>query len=548
MVVQGVLWYSDTFTNGINTLYSRRSMPPHLIVWPTILSLFGALAIPRMGPWLPQRRYALVVLLFAVVLFVFALLIAATTPSEWVSEMWGANVTSVVPLRYRIDDLGRAFLILSGLVGLGALVGSLDEAEPLASREYQASLIGVMGGLFALSFADTLIGWMGAILVVDTALLYGLGMVGRPRWLGTLFPQVLFSDLLILVALILQWQEGLGVASTSSWLSLALLGAVIFRMAPLPFSLFVLADEPLPQRVMVMMPLVTVGIGGLWLARLPQFMGEQALAAPEALAVFAAVGVALAGWVAWRLRQPSQRMMMLTASQAAWVLWAWAWGYQGEAVAAAWAGSLALGALAFHGGRLDARHYGQLPSAVAVLMLLGGPLSAAWPVLSRVSGSAWQRGEQGLLALGIIGLMTTVVAYGHWLIPEQVEPTHPSRWVGGGILVLLSIPLVAALWGIRPPLPHQAISASWAEQWSLPVLGWAGGLWLWQIRERLAPLRALLDSSARLLSFGWLWRGLNRLSQLLIGAVRSVMLLLEGENYGWLVLFLLLALILLLPR
>ncbi|MGH2545007.1 MAG: hypothetical protein ACRDIB_19615, partial [Ardenticatenaceae bacterium] len=390
-------------------------------------------------------------------------------------------------IMFQVEPLGAAFLLLIGLVGIGTFVGSLDEQETVVNEEYQAGLLTLLGGLAALALADSLLTLLLAALLVDIGLILGMGLSGRPRWLLVTLIHALVAQGLTLTAMLLLWRESgaATLAGASDPVINMLVFAAVARMAPLPLSLFPIAFESLPQRVRALLPLATVGAGSLWLGRVAQAAGPDGLPDLDKLAGVAAVGVALAGWVAWRQREPTVRLMMLSAAQAAWVIWAFVWGLPAVAVATAWGGVLALAALAIHGGRLDFRHGAQLPGLVACLMLAGLPGSALWRAATLLGGQAWQRELHSWLALGAIGMMTTIACLVEWMMPEEYEPHQHSRWTGAILLSALSVPFIGVLWGIRvPALPGgvgalEGSTGPLVAQVALPVLGWAGGLLLW---------------------------------------------------------------------
>lgn len=530
-------------------------MSSQLILWPVLAYLGASLLVPRLRGWMSEQTYRFLILLSSVLAFLLTLLAihkggAASTP--WVLADWEALAGPSGALSFRVDPFAASFLLLTGLVALGVLVGSLDEQEVVASDDYQAGLLSLFAGLSALALADNLLTLLVANLLVDAALIFGIGLTGRPRWLLVAFLHALAAQGAALAALLLLWRDSgsLDLAGASAPAVLLLVAVAVLRMAPLPFSLFPVAFEALPQRVMALLPLVTLGAGSVWLGRVAQAVAVSQMPELGGLAGMAALGVALAGWVAWRREEPTVRLIMLGAVQAAWSLWAFAWGLPAAAVAVAWGGALALAALAIHGGRLDFRHGAQLLGLIAALVLVGFPGSALWGVATALSGQALVRDESWLLALGVIGIMTNTAALTHWLIPDTTEPYRRARWPGAILLSLLSVPVLALLWGIRVPAWEQLPlpAAPLVAQLALLVIGWSGGLLLWRDRQRFHSLQPLLDSAGALFSFAWLWRIVGWLGWLLLSGVRGMMLVLEGENYGWLLLFLFLTFIFLLPR
>ncbi|HBY96628.1 MAG TPA: hypothetical protein DEP84_22235, partial [Chloroflexi bacterium] len=67
-------------------------------------------------------------------------------------------------------------------------------------------------------------------------------------------------------------------------------------------------------------------------------------------------------------------------------------------------------------------------------------------------------------------------------------------------------------------------------------------LFVWRIRLVLRPVRGVLDAVAGFASSGWFWRLGARATTVLASGVRGAMRVVEGENYGWLLFFVFLAL------
>lgn len=538
-------------------------MSPQLLLWPIIIYLGAALVIPRLRPWIGEGGRTVGLLLGSVLAFVVALLVVGgmDEPLRWTLSRWGDTVGQGHGIQVQADALASGLILLAGLLGMGALVGSLDEPEDVSSHDYQGGLLVILASVMAFALADNLLTFLVAGLMLDAGLIYGVGLTGRPRWFLVLILHSLVAQSILLGATLLLWRDTgattlAGADSSVLWLVVA---SAIARLAPLPFSLLPVAFERLPQRVLALIPLFTMGVGSLLLGRVMQ-AAEGALDL-SALAPLAALGVGLAGWVAWRRTDSSVRLLMLGAGQAAWCLWAFAWGQPTLAVATAWSGILALGALAVQGGHMTFRHGTQLPALVAALMLVGVPGSALWRTATSLSGEAWRREVLGdalplgdaahwLVVIAAIGTMGAVAALLHWLGGTDDEAHQPSRWTGVGLLAALSVPFIGTLFGLRvPTLPGTTLPASpLAAQLALLIIGWAGGFWLWRVRRALYSLHPLLDDASGLFSFVWLWRIIGRVGWLLLSGLRGMMLVLEGENYGWLLLFLFVTLVFLVQQ
>jgi hypothetical protein len=143
--------------------------------------------------------------------------------------------------------------------------------------------------------------------------------------------------------------------------------------------------------------------------------------------------------------------------------------------------------------------------------------------------------------------MASVTAIICWLVDGTEEGWQRPGWTAALVLAGVSIPIVGSLWGLRPPpLPGVEVAAPLPAQLAIPILGWSGGLWLWQAREMLQPMRSFLYTTGNLFSFVWLWRFVGRTGWLTLRGLRGMVLVLEGENYGWLLLFLFITMIFLL--
>lgn len=539
-------------------------MSPYTLLAPVLIYLCGAMIILRLHTFLREGARTLAVLLVSVLAFLTALwLLTETNQSlEWSFLNWSSfELGGAVQLE--LDMLGGSFLLLSTLLGMIVLMGSLDEQTEVLSHNYQTGLLLMLASLAAFGLANNLMSMLLAGLLLDAGMLTGVGLTGRPRWFLVLVIQSLMAQGLLMMATLILWNEtGTTILSqANTQVIFLLIASAAIRMGILPFSLIPIAFETLPRRVLALLPLSTLGVGSILLGRLALNLNQ--LPDLSGIAVIGGLAIGLGGWLAWWRDEFSIRLMMLTAVQGGWVLWAFAWGLPAAALTTAWSSVIALAALAIHGGRLELRHHAQLPAFVAGLMLLGIPSSAQWTVVTRLSGEAWLRDvsrltdgtdldiilnslrqpASWLLVITAIGIMGVTVTLINWFIVPEKEvdkSDQPSRAVAVSLLAALSIPFVSQLFGIEvPSLPELTWPGSpLTAQMSTLVIGMAGGLWLWRIQPTLRSLHPILDTASTFFSFVWLWRFVGRMGWLLLSTLRGMMLVLEGENYGWLLLFL----------
>ena len=537
-------------------------MLPYFLLLPVLIYLAAALIIPRLRFLLNEDGRSLAILLSGVLAFIAALFLIhkADMVLPWTLASWDGTVGLGDTIQFRLDLFGGSFLLLATLVGVGILVGSLDEKVDVLHHDYQAGLLIVLAGVVGYALADNLLTMLLMGLLLDAGLLYAIGLAGRPRWLLVLVIHSLMAQGLMIVTALLLWQESHAtvLAAASEPVVLLLIASAMIRMGILPFSLIPIAFEPLPQRILALLPLSTLGMGSVLLGRLA--LGGL-IPDSSFLGLLSALGIGVAGWLAWWREESSVRLMMLSAVQAGWLLWAFSWGLSTVAIATAWSGLLGLTALAIHGGQVDWHDRTQIPGVVAALILVGVPGSGLWQSATLLSGEAWLREARGstegslldlflqsvgnpsnwILVLAAIGVMGTTAALMDWIIVEMEEdqPRQRSRWVGAGLLVVVSVPFISPLFGLQvPSLPEATLAATpLVAQLSLLIIGWAGGLWLWRMRPELRSFYPLFDNISTIFSLVWLWRIIGRVGWLLLRGYRGMMLVLEGENYGWLLLF-----------
>nr|MBA3531091.1 hypothetical protein [Ardenticatenales bacterium] len=273
-------------------------MPSHIILWPIFVYVGAALFIPRLRPWLGRPARTLGILLSGVVAFLASLLLVqqtGATPLQWTLSTWRGLAGVGHGIQFQVDTLGSAFVLLVGLTGLGVLVGSLDEPELGTSEDYQAGILALLGALVMLGLAGNLLTLLLAEFMLEAAIIFAVGLAGQPRWFLVTVMHTVISQGLLLGATLLLWKEtgNTALAGASEQVLLFLIFAAITRMAPLPFSLFPIAFEHLPQRVLGILPLSTLAVGGLLLGRIAQNVTLEALPPLDGLASLGALGIAL---------------------------------------------------------------------------------------------------------------------------------------------------------------------------------------------------------------------------------------------------------------
>jgi formate hydrogenlyase subunit 3/multisubunit Na+/H+ antiporter MnhD subunit len=333
----------------------------HSLLLPAILYGGGALLLYLMRPFTGEKTRRITGLLVTVAAFLTVIWLLPTgdiLPERWTFSNWGDPEGVGRGLEFRLDTLSATYLLLTAVVGMAVFAGSLDVTDDADTPDYQPGLLALLAGLSIISLTDNLRSWLMAGLILDIGLLFSVGFAGRARWFLVLVLHSLVSQGALIFATLALARVGDTTAldPTNQEAIRWTLVAAVARLAPLPFCLFPIAFEKIPQRVLGILPLATLGIGSLLLARVTQVVEFGPGADYAGLGTIAALGVGLAGWVAWRRDEPSVRLMMITAVQSAWVLWAFSWGATDVAIRTAIFGVLALSALAVHGGRVDFRH------------------------------------------------------------------------------------------------------------------------------------------------------------------------------------------------
>ncbi|HYN87813.1 MAG TPA: hypothetical protein VER55_04760, partial [Ardenticatenaceae bacterium] len=324
-----------------------------------------------------------------------------------------------------------------------------------------------------------------------------------------------------------------------------LAGAFTVRLALFPFHLWAAPLPGLAARGVVLVPLATLLAGGVWLCRGALLWGSEI--APPGLALPAAFALALLGFLAWRHKDSATKVATLAAWHGGWVVWAVAYGRPDLGLLLIACGILGLAALALHGGTVAPGESGWLPALLSAAAVVGLPGSALFTAGSWLFGQALYRRAPIVALLAALGVSAVSVALVELLSRSESRDRQPSRTIGLMLLGLAAWPLVAGRLGLVPELPPASAGRFDAD---LPLavrvgpllLGWAAAILLWQVRAGLRPAQAALDAAAALFSLTWLGQLGGRLLEVAASGLRGAMRVVEGENYGWLVFFLVLTL------
>ena len=530
---------------------------------PIVLSallLFGAVAIPRIPrlDW-PQRQ---VLTLWLAVLGLLSTAAFASSPtfarvvSSWQQFTGPAHVLSL-----ETSTDGVRLGMLAFLTVVGVLVAGLDENWEAPSREYITVLPAVATALLLLGLSGNLLTLLFAWTLLDLLALLVLGFPGRSNWVlmaGILQGGGLF---LVMVAALRTWVSSATLAffaATTDSLTLhLLLAAFAVRMSLYPLHLFAWPHQRVPPHTRAVLPLLTLAAGGFWWL---VFGTPDTLLYARLVSVLLGIGLIASGVLFWRARRPALRTAALTTWLGGMLTLAFLFNTPTLAQAILWNGSFAVSVVAFHGGRRPWRAPSSLALAIALLSLSGLP-GGALGESGRLLATLLTTGHDWLataLVVGMSAMFAGILTLARAIQPTSAEEsnnenaiadeTQPAvfdrAWLGLGILAPASWPFVGRLLGIAP-----VEMATTAFPWGIHIAGaglaWLAALLFVRLEMSVIGLTAWLNALAAILSARWLWQGVGSLAVLLMRGTRGVLRVLEGENYGWLLLFLVIILILL---
>lgn len=471
-------------------------------------------------------------------------------PASWTLSTWfGAGTGEELRLAAGAETGALALLVT--FVTLALCLGSLDEPrDGSRADDDSASLLVAGAALVAVLLAANFLTLLYAFVFLDLALLYAFGLFGRGRWPLAAMVLGAAANVCLFAATLVVWRQAGSialVAATGQPVVLRLLvAAFALRLGVFPFHFWTSSSTvPQPHRLVALVPLATLVGGGVWLARGAQLWGPALL--PARVAPLAAVALALLGLLAWRRTEIATRLAALAAWYGAWLVWAVAYGRPDLGLLLVAAGTLSLAALALYSGEAGLREGPHLFGLIAAAAAVGLPGSALFTAGNWLVGQALYRGEPLVALVAVLGLAGATAGVLDLLTNEPSATRRPSRWAGVLLLSLAVWPAIGHLSGLWPrpaPVTVERFDATLplAVRLGPLLLGWLAGLFVWRIRLVLRPVRGVLDAVAGFASLGWFWRLGARATTVLASGVRGAMRVVEGENYGWLLFFVFLAL------
>ncbi|MDQ7030933.1 MAG: hypothetical protein Q9O62_14755 [Ardenticatenia bacterium] len=512
-----------------------------------LVLLGGSLLIPRTRPWVSRPARSVLTLVLMGVAFFLGLLALSEVPLVISLSHWEDFTGTDEAIVFHFTELTGRWMLLVLYAGLAVTLAALDEPWEGPTDEYVSVLAGVSAALMVFSMAGNFTTWLAAWALLDLFWLFAVGLPGRSRWpwaLGVLQGIGMFA---LLGATLLVWRMFRVVSFTLESMPLLAVvfisAALIVRTAPYPLHLPALAHNEVPSRIRAFFPLVSVAASGFWLIFWMSKWGTAWLTV--AWEPVLAVLLVATGFLAWRRPRATQRVIFLNTWLVLLVLWALWTGHPGRAGQIIWGGALSLAALALHGGEGERLEVATLPTLLAAFVFLGIPGSGL-AVVGELIAEAVADGRVGLGVAGILGLMGITAAIIHQMAEPKPSQAQPSRWAG---ITLLAVgawpPFGRTLWLVPPFVEQSPPAVPWTWWMGMLVFGWAGGLLLWRLRRVWARYPSVMRGGVMLLGLEWAWDGVGHAGRWLAVFVRGAVRIVEGENYGWLLLFLFIAFVLL---
>jgi formate hydrogenlyase subunit 3/multisubunit Na+/H+ antiporter MnhD subunit len=532
---------------------------------PIVILLAGVAVLLLFGLPLRLRASGPVAALFALAATAALFALRGQLPVMITLSEWRPATLLSSPLTFYMDGLGWVFALALLLLTAAALLTGLSRAGGHRAQMRAVMLLMAAAALAAL-FSGTLLTLCLAWTAFDLLyLMITLSSVEREHaGEHAIFTAMLNGAATLMlwaVALIIQVEGGtqyLHLASFTPAQTTLLVVAAVFRLGLYPLHLWLPSELELRPGLSALLHIVPATLGITLLARLA-LVGDSVAGLGGQLTIAGGAALAVGAILAWGQDDYRHTLSFVLLIEAGVTVLAGIWsGVNATLLLVSEGLVLILGVgLLFLGRAYDARRpWLSLPSAIAVLALLGAPATLGFVTRALLFGGYVAAGQWTLLVLSAVVQAILLDALVRAVARSAME--DPPQ---GGVLVaatvvgelLLAVPLV--LLGAlpdqlarfldletQPTLANLLAETPWPV-WSALVLAVLGGVLVFRYDRGLRSVRGTARPwLTALLSLRWLYRLLLQLFGALTVLVRAVAGLLEGEGaWLWTVIVLLLA-------
>jgi len=542
---------------------------PHL---PVILFLGGALILIIGGATIPVRVKNAAILLIFVAVGVVLFLMRSQLPMDVVFSDWVTSLTLLGSLIYRIDAFNWSFALLL-LVLLAALAWDLSTGNrPREDWRLMPALFFASSAAFSLLFSGNLLTLMFSWSLLTTAV-FAFMVSGRGS-VRTVTYLLVFWSLGIVLLTWATWSIGRG--DGGRWTALAYsptAARAIFvlawiSLAALPVHLWLASVEERPDILLPFLHAIPSLIGLYLLMRLA--ISQTVLPERELWIGVGAVSLLLAGELAWSRQDRLKTLSYIAIAQSGGVMLSLAISLpQATGLIFNWSlflpfAMLVLFLIPARAGSADPAWLDWLFMAVTGLAgacLIGLPPTAGFAVWSQLNEAALSSTDLvvNMLLLALVFVAATLIAaafFRIWLSPAAVILSSseespgltedvPSRrgWSRGVVGLLLLIPALAG--GLLPAQLLADLTGGDGAGWGLRTYSYTEpGIWITVLLSAClgyvmsiwppamaASSHPLWQFFARLWNMAWLYRGIERLVDGGMGAVRVLVNMLYGEHW-----------------
>ena len=526
---------------------------------PILTLLSGALIICLLHKLLRTKDLGLVALVTVSVAWAAAILLYQRKPQSLTLSHWQAILPAEGALSYYVDDLAATFLLLILYLGLAGIFASLESltAPSETISTLLAPMLLLLAGGASLFLAGNLLTLYLSWGLLDLAFLLGIVLAHRGELAGRAAARATgityLAGLAILAALMKNWESSPYQWTASPPFSVAALLslAALVRVGIYPAHLWLPEKVKMPGLLAMLLYSASIGTG-LYLLLRVHSLSEGALPWGDVILMAGALSLVISALLTWRRTQPRETVFYLITNQASYVILSLALCSSGATtIATLQVLNLLLSSsilLLWERRKQPATFWAKAPPTLAILSLLGLPLTPGFTTRWLLYQSALNRGQEGYVALGAIATFLTFLPLLRFLHSggrEEKGEGELSNWMA---LVLLAIPLL--LLGFHPSLiissPEEAASLpsflnllslsshkiSILASISFPIFGG-------YLLHRLGPvfsenLASLLGILCQIADLRWLYGLLEKAFLRARAVLRTVgMILVEERSLGW---------------